>query len=144
MVVWRAVGDEVLHATDGTAYTMEQIHERVSTLDDGIVFIREVPNGTDELWKALAKRGEEVGRQFDSYCWIVDIRQVNVRPKGRYLEAVRATMEASGARRVICVVPAGSMMRTVAKFVVGFMIKKVTFAGSAEEALGLARKALHA
>ena len=131
--------DEVLHAVDGTAYTIDQLHQRVSIVDEGIVLIREVPDGTGEIWEALALRGKAVAQRFGKYCWVVDISMVNIRPKGTYLESVRRNIASSDAEWIYLVTPVGSILRTIAKFAVGFMIKKVTFVPTVEEGIREAR-----
>ncbi len=133
---------EQLHATDGTSYTIDELHRRVTVIGDGIILIREVPNGTGEIWETLALRATEIAADCKKFCWIVDISMVNVRPKGSYLESVRRNIANSGAEWFFLVTPTGSLLQTIAKFAVGLMIKQVTFVPSVEEGIGAARRKL--
>jgi hypothetical protein len=136
------IDPEVLRATDGTPYTIDELNRRVTVIGDGIILLREIPNGTGEVWAALCARAREIAEGFPTSCWIVDITMVNNRPKGTYLESVRQNVATSGAKWLFLVTPPGSILQTIAKFAVGLMIKQVTFVPSVEEGIVAARSKL--
>ncbi len=142
-LVSEAVTEERLTTSDGTSYSKADLHERVSVIEDGIILIREVPFGTAETWLTMADRGGEIGRRFGKFCWVVDVTYVNERPKGNYLETIKNSLLDPDLVWLFLVIPVGAITRTVARFVVGMMWKRLTIVESVEEGIAQAREKVH-
>jgi hypothetical protein len=133
--------DEIVPTRDGTT-TRGELDQRVSVLSPGIVLIRDYPTATAETWEHQARRGQALGSEFGRFVMVLDLSEAAGRPKGAHKEMIqRSYAEFLLPEHVAVVQPGSAIMRSVLRFIVSPIMKKVTVHPTLEEAVAAARKA---
>jgi hypothetical protein len=130
--------DERVPTTVGTT-SVSELRARCSMLEPGIVLMREAPNGTAETYEVLIARCNELGAQFEQFAIVVDLSDMNVRPRGRYLERIRQALHGPAVHYAVTQ-PGNAFMRTVLGFVLGRFSSRTSVHPDREAALAAARK----
>jgi hypothetical protein len=128
--------------TAGGSLTVAELHRRCSVVEPGIVLMREIPGGTAQALRVMSERVRELGRPFGAFAVVVDLTEVDMRPKGDYLVAIRESVVEPA--HTALTQPGSAFMRGVLRFVMGFLSNKASVHATIDEAVARARAALAA
>ena len=129
--------EERVPTTVGTT-TVSELRARCSVLEPGIVLMRETPNGTADTYEVLIARCNELGARFERFAVVVDLTDLNVRPRGRYLERIRESLRGPAVHFAVTQ-PGSPFLRTVLGFVLGRVSPLTSVHPNLEAALAAAR-----
>lgn len=123
--------------------TVEELEARCSIVEPGIVLLREMPHNTAETYETMSRRARALGAEFDRYALVIDLSEATERPKGRYMDIIRAQFAAADAPvHLATTLPGSGFMRTVAAFVLARASKNTSTHGTLDEAIATARAKL--
>jgi hypothetical protein len=104
------------------------------------VSIREVPHGTAETYEVLLARALEIGGDIGRFALVVDLTEVSERPRGRYLEAIRRSIDLPVHLAVTQ--PGNAFLRGVLRFVLARISGHTSVHATLEGAIDAAKAAL--
>lgn len=123
--------------------SIEELEARCSVIEPGIVLLREVPYNTADTYEALSRRARALGASFERYALVIDLSEATERPKGRYMDLIRAQFAAADAPVHLATnQPGSAFLRTVAAFVLARASKNTSTHATLEEATAAARARL--
>jgi hypothetical protein len=139
----------ILRNTLGTPFTIAQLHDRVSMLDNRVILLREIVRGTPETMTVMGERILELGRRLDCFGLVIDLLDTDGSTTSEYRRFLPGCInglhvDSKGKLLHIGVAFQGNLVtRTVTNFVVGRLVDApISVHKSRADALGAVHRAL--
>ncbi len=113
----------------------EMVDSRISEPEPGIFVVRELRGGTSETWAQISNRVIELTASRDRWAMIIDLGEVQARPKGEYREAITVTLKNMSALHIAMVQPGNVLLRSVLRFIMSNITERSSVHKDVDSAL---------
>lgn len=123
---------------DGSTVSLQQLDERVTVVEPGIVMLNELQQGTRETLHQFGEIMREKANGFERYVHLVDLSNVAI-PSAEYRETIVEWMKLQPCVHTCFVQPGFIVVRVALRFMIGRAGTSMSIHASLDEAVVAAR-----